>query len=90
MSFINRLAFGRKIRFFICDAFNQLNIDKKLGYIQNYYMKEKFEKIKRKFIEISERDASLSRDEDLDQSSVFFSENEFDTKTQSVTKRRKI
>ena len=34
-------------------------------------MKEKFEKIKRKFIEISESNASLSRD-DLDQSSGFF------------------
>ena len=39
-------------------------------------MKEKFEKIKRKFIEISESNASLSRD-DLDQSSGFFSEPEF-------------
>jgi hypothetical protein len=35
-------------------------------------MKEKFEKIKRKFIEISESNARLSKDEDLDQSSGFF------------------
>jgi len=76
--------------FIICDAFNQLNIDKKLGYIQGYYMKEKFEKIKRKFIEITESNASLSKDEDLDQSSGFFSEHEFDTTTAPATKRRKI
>ena len=53
-------------------------------------MKEKFEKIKRKFIEITESNASLSKDEDLDQSSGFFSEHEFDTTTAPATKRRKI
>jgi hypothetical protein len=35
-------------------------------------MKVKFEKIKRKFIEISESNARLSKDEDLDLSSGFF------------------
>ena len=37
--------------FILCNAYNQLNIDNKLGFIENHYLTEKSEQAKRKYSE---------------------------------------
>ena len=55
--------------FIICDAYNQLNIENKLGFILNHDISEKSDMLKRKLDEIEN-----SLIDDLDRSSGFFSE----------------
>ena len=55
--------------FIICDAYNQLNIENKLGFILNHDISEKSDMLKRKLDEIEN-----SLIDDLNRSSGFFSE----------------
>ena len=55
--------------FIICDAYNQLNIENKLGFILNHDISEKSDKLERNLDEILNYLI-----DDLDRSSGFFSE----------------
>ena len=56
--------------FILCDSYNQLNIDNKLGFIENHYMSEKTEQAKRKYAEPLEL-----IDTDIETSGVFSSDS---------------
>ena len=57
--------------FIICDAYNQLNIENKLGFIVNHDIIEKSERQKRK----REEAESNTNEENLNDSSGFFSDS---------------
>jgi hypothetical protein len=67
--------------FILCDSYNQLNIDNKLGFIENHYMSEKTDQAKRKYAEPLEL-----IDTDIETSGVFSS----DSLSESPSKRQKL
>ena len=70
--------------FIICDSYNQLNIENKLGFIVNNDISEKSERLKRKIDEIE------MTTEDLNDTSGFFSDTNDSHRARDATKRIKI
>ena len=70
--------------FIICDSYNQLNIENKIGFIVNNDISEKSERLKRKIDEIE------MTSEDLNDTSGFFSDTNDSHRARVSTKRIKI
>ena len=73
--------------FIMCDAYNQLNVDKKLGFINNNYISQKTAQLKRKYEELKEL-SDLENESHIETSGIFSSESLYEAPEKRFRKNK--